>query len=666
MKPATPKTEVPRSIRLRSAVFGGSLSFAAFFAVWFIVVGEVPSTVVLESRCLHLGKPGQTEWDEFKTRVVDAEKIELRFQATTNATEQSLRIWQKDVKLRWAVVLNGHALGALITEEGPLENVFKIAPGFLLDGENVLKIDAPPTLDDIEVGPIILAASSVTQTLSGANVEVTVTNVDNQSAIPCRLTLMRPDGTLQPLQASPVNDVAARVGVVYTRTGKANLILPPGDYVLYAGRGFEWSVEQVNLKLQVGDHKSVKMALKREVNTEGWIAADSHIHTLTYSGHGDAKIEERMLTIAGEGIELAISTDHNHHTDYAPSMEAMKLTDRFTPVIGNEVTTKRGHFNIFPIASGASVVNPEEDDWAKLIPAMRATPGVKVITLNHPRDLHSAFMPFSDVQFNASTGKHRQAEALDIDAIEVITSGSLQSDIKLLYRDWFALLNRGHHIAAIGSSDSHDVNRYILGQGRTYVAANDADPSKIPLEEVWQSYKEGRLLVSMGLLAKVRVNDRFEVGDLATGLGATIKVQASVHGPSWVTADHVALYANGIMIREQSIKDEHRAGEKEVILWEIPKPAHDVHLVVIATGPGVTEPYWKIPRPYQSSSKVFTPRVIGSTNPIWIDGDGDGKFQSAFDYAKILVQQFGNDAEKLRAALAGYDESVAVQVESLK
>lgn len=653
--------------RIRRAVFASLLSFTACSIAWCIIAGEVPSTSVLEQRRLHLGKPGETEWDESSARPADTERIELRFKAVANVTEQTLLIWQKDVKVGWPVTLNGHKLGSLITQEASLESMFAIAPGLLRDGENVLMIDPPPTLDDIEVGPIVLSALPMMQTISGANVEVTVTNAGDDAAIPCRLTLTRPDGTLQPLQAGPVNEVATRVGVVYTRAGKARLSLPPGDYVLYAGRGFEWSVGRVDLKLHAGDNKPVAIALKREVNTEGWIAADSHIHTLTYSGHGDAKIEERMLTIAGEGIELAISTDHNHHTDYAPTVAATGLSDRFTPVIGNEVTTKHGHFNAFPIAPGAAVVDYHEEDWAKLIPAIRATAGVKVITLNHPRDLHSGFVPFGGVQFNPSTGRHRQAAALDdLDAIEVITSAAMQSDIQLLYHDWFALLNHGHRIAAIGSSDSHDVNRYILGQGRTYVAANDADPAHVPLDEVWRSYHEGRVLVSMGLLAKVKVNDRFEVGDLATGLGSTLKVQVTVLGPSWVTADHVALYANGLLIREQALKDDHLAGEKARITWEIPKPSHDAHLVVIATGPGVTAPYWEIPRPYQASSKTFVPRVLGSTNPVWIDGDGDGKFQSAFDYARGLMQQFGNDAEKLRATLTGYDASVAIQVESLK
>ncbi len=668
----------------------GSVSWRSFGKVrlqfnggWIVVIRWVRSRVMkwilvclpamslmaedlkVEARRLHLGRAGQFEWEAFKDRAVDAERLERRFEAKANATEQTLRLWQRDVKLTWPVLLNGRKLGTLVAAETAMESLLMIPAGALRDGENVLTIEAPPSLDDIEVGPVFIAAKPMTEVMSGAQVEVTVTDGESGGGLSCRLTLTRADGTLQPLRAGPAGEVAVRIGVVYTRNGKAMLSLPPGDYILHAGRGFEWSVERAAISLNVGESKQVALQLRREVPTVGWIAADSHIHTLTHSGHGDAKIEERMLTIAGEGIELAVATDHNHHTDYAPSAASMGVAERFTPVIGNEVTTKHGHFNAFPIEAGARVVNHEQDDWAKLLPEIRATPGVKVITLNHPRDLHSGFIPLGGMQFNPKTGRHRQADALDIDAMEVITSAAMQSDIHLLYRDWFALLNRGQRIAAIASSDSHDVNRFILGQGRTYVAAKDADAANLDLDEVWRSYKEGRLLVSLGLLAQLKVNDKFMVGDLATGLKDSIKVEATIFGPAWTQADRIELFANGIRIREQRIEDNHRAGEKARIVWQLPKPAHDVHLVVIATGPGVTEPFWEIPRPYQPSSKTFVPRVIGSTNPIWLDADGDGRFESAFAIARRLIQENSGDPGKLQEALKRCDEAVAVQVESL-
>ncbi len=621
--------------------------------------------LMVEDKRLHLGKEGQFEWESFKGRAVDAERLERRFEAKANATEQTLRLWQRDVKLTWPVLLNGRKLGTLVTAETAMESLLAIPAGALRDGGNVLTIEAPPGLDEIEVGPVFIAAKLMTEVMSGSQMDVTVTDGETGGGLPCRLTLTRMDGTLQPLRAEPAGEVAVRIGVAYTRNGKAMLSLPPGDYILHAGRGFEWSAGRAEIAVRAGETKQVVLKLRREVPTAGWIAADSHIHTLTHSGHGDAKIEERMLTIAGEGIELAVATDHNHHTDYAPSAASMGVADRFTPVIGNEVTTKHGHFNAFPIEPGARVVNHEQEDWAKLLPEIRATPDVKVITLNHPRDLHSGFIPFGGLQFNPKTGRHRQADALDIDAMEVITSAAMQSDIHLLYRDWFALLNRGHRIAAVASSDSHDVNRFILGQGRTYVAAKDADPANLDLDEVWRSYKEGRLLVSLGLLAQVRVNDKFTVGDLATGLAESIKVEASVFGPAWTQVDRIELFANGILIREQKIEVGHRAGEKARIVWQLPKPAHDVHLVVIATGPGVTEPFWEIPRPYQPSSKSFVPRVVGSTNPIWLDADGDGRFESAVAIARRLIQESGGDRTKLQEALKRCDEAVVVQVEAL-
>lgn len=624
--------------------------------------------IVLVSKRLHLGKAGQWEWDKFQQIPVDAESLEVRFTSKSNATEHTLRLWQRDTKLNWTIKLNGQRIGVLEPFEAAIESLYAIPPGLLRDGDNVLRVEASSSgFDDIELGPIAILPSSMDRILSESRLEIAVSDAATKEKMPCRLTVTKPDGTLQPLRAEPAKDFAVRTGVVYTKDGRATLTLPAGDYIVTAGRGFEWSAESLSLSTKHDDARLIPIELRREVSTKDWIAADSHIHTRTHSGHGDASIDERMITIAGEGIELAIATDHNHHTDYGPVQSHHGLRDHFTPVIGNEVTTKRGHFNAFPVAPGAKVVDHQETDWSKLLPSIRATPGVEVITLNHPRDLHSGFIPLGGTQFHPKTGKHADAEAFrNIDAMEVVTSGALQSDIHLLIRDWFALLNRGYRIAAIASSDTHDVSRFILGQGRTYVAAKDSDPSNLDLDEIWRSYQKGKLLVSMGLLAEIQVDGRFTVGDLATNLGTNISVEATVSGPAWSRADHVALYANGTLIREQDVKDAGNGRVKERVRWLIPKPQHDVHFVVIATGPGVESPHWAIPRPYQPSSKSIATRVIGLTNPVWIDADGDSAFQSAHDYAKRLLQTHGSDQVRLQLELKNYDSSVQTQLESLQ
>ena len=146
------------------------------------------------------------------------------------------------------------------------------------------------------------------------------------------------------------------------------------------------------------------------------------------------------------------------------------------------------------------------------------------------------------------------------------------------------------------------------------------------------------------------------------------KVAVRVLGPSWVRADHVALYANGYKIREAKIGfNDPRLplGVKWSGEWKLPKLRHDVHLVAIASGPGVTDLFWPIAKPYQATSPIVERRVIGASGAVWIDGDGDGKRTSAYEYARRAEAAAGRDTAKRIRAIADYDEAVAVQTASL-
>ncbi|MBX6315058.1 MAG: CehA/McbA family metallohydrolase, partial [Isosphaeraceae bacterium] len=307
--------------------------------------------------------------------------------------------------------------------------------------------------------------------------------------------------------------------------------------------------------------------------------------------------------------------------------------------------------------------DPKPTDWTDLLRAIHATPGERVVVLNHPRDLHAGFRPFDPEHFNPIIGTHRRGP-LKVDAIEVVNSGALQSDPWTPIRDWMAVLNHGERITAVGASDSHDVARFIVGQGRTYIACPDGDPAHIDVERACRALREGRALVSLGLLARMTVEDRFSVGDLATKLGEQVHVAVEVFGPSWTTADRVGLYADGIAIREAGLKPTP-GPLKARITWTLPRPPHDVHLVAIATGPGVTAPYWPIARPYQPTSRAWTPRVLGLTNPIYLDADGDGAWTSPRAYAEAVVERAGTSPDTLLPALRTYDEAVAAQAAAL-
>jgi hypothetical protein len=297
--------------------------------------------------------------------------------------------------------------------------------------------------------------------------------------------------------------------------------------------------------------------------------------------------------------------------------------------------------------------------------SIRNVPGVQAIVLNHPRDVHNNFVPFAEKNFNAGSGDNRRGAEFTFDAIEVANSGTLQSDPSRSWRDWFALLNHGYRTVAAGSSDSHDVSRFIVGQGRTYIACDDRDPANIDTATALKNFKAARAYVSLGLLTMLTVEDKFAPGDTATELGAEVHVKVRVLGPSWTRADKLELYANGIRIRSEAIAQPNQPGEKAAVEWTIPKPHYDVHLVAIATGPGVREPYWNIPFPYQPTDRERDPQVLGLSNPVYLDADGDGHYTPPRGVAQALLMKVGTDPEKLLPALADYDEAVVTQVAAL-
>ena len=641
-----------------------SVCVAMLFAMGALGNRAGAALLTLDAARCHLRSGTEPEWQEFAGKIPHGSRLDIRFMAKQNKTEATLLVRQSDVKLDWNVELNGSRIGKLFLMEAALVQTLAIPPGGLRNGENRLSILPPKDNDDILVGDFRLDDRPLSQVFEGT-IQAAVTDADLHTPLPCRITIVDDQGALAPLYVSAGQQLASRPGVIYTPDGKANFRVPPGKYKVYASRGFEYGLGLESVELTNSQTQVVAPAIRREVPTPGFVSCDTHIHTFTHAKHGDATLEERMLTLAGEGIELPVSTEHNSLIDFRGPANRLGLEKKFTPILGCEVTTKFGHFNVFPIQPGSRIPDARLEKWPELMESIRSVAGVQMIVLNHPRDIHDQFVPFAETNFNSTTGENRRGFEFSFNGIELINSGALRSDWRQVYRDWFGLLNYGYRVTGVAASDSHDVSRFIVGQGRTYIQCRDKKPGAINIEEACRNLEQGRALVSLGLLTQIKVDDKFGVGDLATGLGETMLVTVTVLGPSWTTADQVELYANGLLIRQQRIEPGAPGPEKTKIKWAMPRPPHDIYLVAIASGPGVTSPHWAIPRPYQPTSRGWEPRVIGSTNPIWVDGDGDSKFTPARNYAKNLIKKNGIEPGELVPALAAYDEAVATQAASL-
>ncbi len=621
---------------------------------------------ILDPEWHHLRNNGTREWTEFAEKA-EASRLQLAFTSNINNDEHTLSFRQYDIKQRWRVILNGQALGALVEDEKDLMAYLRIPPG-LLRRDNTLEISSDdPDPDDIRVGEIALHALALDSLLSQAHLEVSVLDQDSQQGIPCRLTIVNGQGVLQTVSASPADKLAVRPGYVYTPTGTLALGLPVGNYTVYVTRGFEYGVDSTRLELHMGDNLQHTFTIAREVSTTGWAASDTHIHTFTWSKHGDATAAERVLTIAGEGIELPVITDHNIHVDLEPYILGQQLAPYFTPVTGNEVTTRVGHFNIFPV-SGDAIANHNASNWKTLGESMGDPAGSKAIILNHARDIHLGFRPFDPSRHLSAAGVRLDDWPLPANAMEVMNSGSQQSDQLELMRDWFGMLNGGHVISPVGASDSHDVSRFIVGQARTYIRCNDDDPGAINVTEAVRNFIDGNVMVSFGLLAEIEINDAYGPGEIVPS-SDEVKVSIKVSGPAWARAEKVVLYANGKKIREENIDSQHgspdKAGVKWSGDWNLTLPRQDVFLVAMADGPSDALPYWPIAKPFQPVSRDWNPRLFALSGAVWLDGDKNGIRNTAHDYAQTVVRQAGSDMKRLMQDLASFNESVAIQAAAL-
>ncbi len=624
---------------------------------------EAQSHILLD-QMVHLRTGDEPEWHTFPIET-DGATWMFSFQGESNEDIYTLRLRQQDVKQTWKVTLNTVELGELVVDENDMVHYLAVPPGALISGENTLRVNQANTIvDDIRVGEFTLIAQSRDAVLSEASVSLTVRDRDAGTLLPARFTILNEDEALQMVGATSKDQLAVRPGIVYTGNGQAIFGLPAGSYTIYAGRGFEYGIDSVRIEIATGERLEHDLHIGREVPTVGYVSTDTHVHTWTHSGHGDATIEERMITLAAEGIELPIATDHNVFIDYDNIATRMNLRSYFTPVIGNEVTTSVGHFNVFPAETDAPVPNHRLTKWDSLFHTIYETPGVRAAILNHGRDLHSNFLPLGPIRHHAVVGANVDGWSFQANAMEVINSSAQQSDIMQLFHDWFGLLNRGYQVTPVGSSDSHDVGRHFVGQGRTYIRVADDDVGHINVNAAVESFVEGRVNVSLGLLTEITVNEEYGPGELVPA-SDEITVSVRVLGPGWTKAERVDLYANGRRISTAHILDGARAGIKWTGTWRLPRFPQDVYLVAIAQGPGVQALYWPIAKPYKPDGPIWTPRLIGATGAVRIDVDGDGAWSSAYDIAHQLIAAGNGNLTLIFERLSRYDESVAAQVASL-
>lgn len=269
-----------------------------------------------------------------------------------------------------------------------------------------------------------------------------------------------------------------------------------------------------------------------------WWRGDLHMHTAHSDGvcrsrkgaRAPCPVFKTLEAAAARGLDFVAVTDHNTTAHFEALRELAPYFDDLLIVPGREVTTFRGHANLFGPTSEidfqlGSPRAPRMSD----IQAQSAKAG-GLFSINHPG------LPSGEFCMGCGwTATDTDYDA--VQAVEVVNGGIAEGPLSGL-AFWEARLNEGRRITAIGGSDNHDpgldpAKAPAIGVPTTVVRA-----SQLSLAAILDAIRRGHVFIDVAgtadRLLEVSARSRgarAQMGDdLAAPVGRPIAVEVRVVG----------------------------------------------------------------------------------------------------------------------------------------
>ncbi|HVV86264.1 MAG TPA: CehA/McbA family metallohydrolase, partial [Kofleriaceae bacterium] len=400
---------------------------------------------------------------------------------------------------------------------------------------------------------------------------------DAGATIPARVQVLPLEGG-PPIAAIPDSFGEAKPPdgrhVVHFHDGSPmRLPLLRGRYHVIVSRGPEYELYERDVDLSSGEPVTLAPMLEHVVDTTGVQCGDFHIHTIRSNDAQDDAVY-KVQSAMSDGVEIMLRSDHEWVGDFQPLIEQHGW-DRWVMGVGSiEMTSFEvwGHMGVFPVTADASQVNAGAPAWqtfpsaaspggdvvtlnpVDVFNAVRARPEHPTIIINHPQ---GATNYFGYVGLDPATGLVGQPQYWDdkFNLVEVFNNSGWDQNRPGTIASWFALLNSGRHVFAVGSSDSHTVRTSPVGYPRTCVRLGKDDPREIDGDAIRDQLVLGHATVSGGIYVDTAVGQAGP-GDLATGLGAQATVDVRVQAASWVDVDTVEVIVDGETVATIPVTDD--------------------------------------------------------------------------------------------------------------
>lgn len=392
-----------------------------------------------------------------------------------------------------------------------------------------------------------------------------------------------------------------------TTDGTFNLLIPAGQYYVYATRGPFATIDRAQITVAPGGEAPVTLVsqtLSPPLLDAGVYSGDFHVHGAA-SFDSSIPDQDRVISFLSAGVDLVVATDHNVITTYADALTALRATDLLTVVPGTEQTPNipwfavpgedlpktLGHFNFWPLAPHPE--QPREGvPWGEMrepgqmMDDMNGlfTGDTGVRQLNHPfadsklerdqgflraigydprRPIAAGASFAADVLLRAPGGPGGRRN-IDWDVQEVMTGASPASWLR--YRAfWFSMLSQGFMRAGTANSDTHSLSLEQIGYPRNLVFPDPTDMNDTndphDLASFGDHVRRGRMVGTTGPVLTVTITDPVTTPD---GKTTTIKrgpalqpitvsdaaqLNITVQAAPWIPVTEFRVIVNGAVVK---------------------------------------------------------------------------------------------------------------------
>ncbi len=422
---------------------------------------------------------------------------------------------------------------------------------------------------------------------------------------------------------------------LFHQTGRFALDVPVGTVALEAVKGFEFEPARATVDVKAGETTRVTLRLERFTVLEGWYSGSTHVH-MNYGGNLHNTLENLMMMSAAEDQDVVneqIANKDNRvldHQYFIPGGKPHPLsTSDMLLVVGQEY---RPHFwgHVFMLGlrdhlispfttgyegTGIESIYPSNTDMLLKAKTQGATVGYVHPWSGEADPLEGDLGPGKGFMVDAALGT--------TDAVEWAIAN------RASFHPWYAVLNNGLRVAAVGGEDSiSDLHKSkLIGSVRTYVYTGEEG---LDMDAWFEGLRQGRSFVSTGPLLRFTVDEVMPGGDLEIpDGGGDVEVAGWMRSITPLTS--VAVVFNGETIETLPLDRDRKSASFRM---QIPVQRSGWMQLRVEGDPSERYP-------------LDSPYALAFTNPVWVTvGDRPVRDAASADYGLRWIDKLHEMAEE--------------------